>query len=1394
MPVTVYVPTYTPSSIAFPIEYPEDMGFVSLGKSSLGQYRAVRKNMKNNDQAGFSAGQWWVQYNGAELPGGYDPAAPPCPAGAVVNSATAYFKVSKGNHVQAMQTYCAPDNVFYSVSSGEVYPNDSPTDWYDNNTTEKQIVCQLSATAGYAVVGDQLRLQGAPPFGLNVRVKSKTANTDYPTGIAIHIWDLYVAIDWTISVPTMDIIQEGTLQPGVNTLLNVGVDIYSEGTSSITQKGIIYRWDTGLTPGTPLGPNYGPTEGDPNATLVPSGQSGPGDFYMNVPNIPANKAIFYRAYAKSAAGTGYEADAHWAIPLEAPVVTTMVALNVGSNSATMAGRVTSIGGSALTDKGFYYIETSMSGGDANYRNWNKMSVMYKGTPDIGQFTAPLSSLKANTEYRFCAYAVNAVNQCDGTVMIFTTGQASNVLPALSNPTLTKLSDTSYRVTGSVTSIGDSALTAQGVCYRAGQAPLITDWSIPAGNLNSPFSVDITGLDPTAMYYFRTWAKNVKNGDTPGYSNSVVNDIPSPQKPTVVTSLPTSANGRITGGGTVTDPGQSSVTERGICWNSTGIGGGDPPVVATGKYVAESPLTGGQTFSVITQQLATGMYFVRAYATNSYGTSYGISDYPCSVGTSGTVHTPEVLTNGVTVDAADNTKAQCTGYVNDIGGANVTTRGFVWGTSELPTVSLSTKTVESCNMSAPGGFSGTATGIDQSIPYFVRAYATNSGYTGYGTSVPLNTYRPTTATIATMAAEQIQETSALAGGYVSSEGGNIVDDKGLCWGTSPDVSLEACLASATGGGGAGEFIQSMTGLNPYTMYYYVAYATNDYGTSYGTVLSFTTSLHIDRTNNNMQIYFIREGESPYLFTGDSRYTLLESSDFGYVSRTVNEIDNPLSSVHTQGLDDWGKLREVRLDVRVRGGSAEELDSNVEALRSLVASDEPWRLAVYPTPGMPVSYINVLKSQDFEVPINMMAQARHRLDVSISLTCEPYIYGDTVTLHSGLGNTEAFRQDQWAIPIDMATGDFDAPLTVSAVGQKASTSYFAISEYGVDVLASAATAYAYQNLSPIGGGLQRAVENEWGLIKIESPPPEGAYRVLINISDAEEKQPRAQGIKLLATGYQGTFGNDKNSRPSNYRHYKSVNSQSDAFWVDAGEFRAVSGKPCNVWCKLNNSSQINTIVFLPTLNGVLGIATHNNVYCKKSYYRSDAKWSGFISERPTFYFTTGDDLGVDEEPFTAQGGTKLDAGEYTVHVFSQVSAENLFDNPSGAINLDGWQLSGGDLARVTEVPSVEMPQGSNTALRSSWDKVIQSMPEALPDGVSVGDSLSWGIWLCPGAQNRTGTWKIQMSWYKNLLQVPDKVSTLMTPTCVAGWTQYKGSIAVPSGGYVGFDLTVTYVGTL
>jgi len=120
------------------------------------------------------------------------------------------------------------------------------------------------------------------------------------------------------------------------------------------------------------------------------------------------------------------------------------------------------------------------------------------------------------------------------------------------------------------------------------------------------------------------------------------------------------------------------------------------------------------------------YYVRAYATDSEGTIYG--DEIRFTTTEAPVTLPIVETT-VVADITD-ISALGGGSISSDGGADVTARGICWSLAKDP--SLDNEYTR--DGSGTGSFKSDLTGLYCGETYFVRAYATNSVGTAYGSQV------------------------------------------------------------------------------------------------------------------------------------------------------------------------------------------------------------------------------------------------------------------------------------------------------------------------------------------------------------------------------------------------------------------------------------------------------------------------------------------------------------------------------------------------------------------------------------------------------------------------------------------------------------------------------------
>lgn len=169
-------------------------------------------------------------------------------------------------------------------------------------------------------------------------------------------------------------------------------------------------------------------------------------------------------------------------------------------------------------------------------------------------------------------------------------------------------------------------------------------------------------------------------------------------------------------------------------------------------------------------------------------------------------------------------ASCGGYVSS-GTSSVKARGVCWSTSQYPTINDAYTT----DGTGTGMFTSKITGLTPNTKYFVRAYATNDVGISYGSIMSFVTKTPTTPTVTTDTIIEYIAGGVIVAGSVTDDGGLDVTERGFCWSTKSEPTIDDNKVS--GGTGTGRYIKEITGLDTGRCYL-KAFATNQNGISYG----------------------------------------------------------------------------------------------------------------------------------------------------------------------------------------------------------------------------------------------------------------------------------------------------------------------------------------------------------------------------------------------------------------------------------------------------------------------------------------------------------------------------------------------------------------------------------
>ena len=298
------------------------------------------------------------------------------------------------------------------------------------------------------------------------------------------------------------------------------------------------------------------------------------------------------------------------------------------------------------------------------------------------------------------------------------------IPSLSTGSVSNITTTTASITGNISDFAGNTITQHGHCWSTNQAPttnLATKTTLGARTSTGDFTSNLTNLSSSTTYYVRAY---VTTSTGTVYGNEVqFTSSQSAGLPTVTTTaISAITENAAASGGNVTSDGGTSVTAKGVCWSTS-----SNPTVSdnltndgSGTGIFVSDITGLTTNTT---------YYVRAYATNSTGTAYGNQLEFTTLEITGlpTVTTTEI--SDITINSA-----KSGGNITSDGGTSVTAKGICWSTSPNPTISDNLTN----DGSGTGTFISNITGLTLNTTYYVKAYATNSTGTGYGSDVSFTT--------------------------------------------------------------------------------------------------------------------------------------------------------------------------------------------------------------------------------------------------------------------------------------------------------------------------------------------------------------------------------------------------------------------------------------------------------------------------------------------------------------------------------------------------------------------------------------------------------------------------------------------------------------------------------
>ncbi len=337
-------------------------------------------------------------------------------------------------------------------------------------------------------------------------------------------------------------------------------------------------------------------------------------------------------------------------------------------------------------------------------------------------------------------------------------------------------------------------------------------------------------------------------------DSITYTVTTPNNLATITTSPISfiSNNAAFSGGNITNNGGSPVTHRGICFNTS-------PAPTTANTTIFSGSGNGTFVSSLTGLTANTNYYVRAFATNSAGTSYG-NELTFTTSNTAPVQ-PDIVY--ITDTTLNNVYYHQTNYLNPtkLVFSNLTSVSgniYFHQTNNIVEVefplltntgghvyfhqNLSMLKINAPNLNAIVDYlfvNGNSFLQELNLCNLTSITCSNQEpyiYIANNNAVIDNNqqcFTPTIygTTLTTTPITQISQNTAIGGGTFTNSCG--FPTASICWSTSPNPTSNDFVSNSSSSGT--NFTANLTGLTPNTTYYVRAFS----GNTYGNEVSFTT---------------------------------------------------------------------------------------------------------------------------------------------------------------------------------------------------------------------------------------------------------------------------------------------------------------------------------------------------------------------------------------------------------------------------------------------------------------------------------------------------------------------------------------------------------------------------
>ena len=363
---------------------------------------------------------------------------------------------------------------------------------------------------------------------------------------------------------------------------------------AVTERG--FCW--GITPLPVAGGNNVVTAGE-----------GSGEFTAIIENLHSDTKYYIRPYAKNKIDTGYGTQIEVNTNDGLGAVRTFVPYNVRAATAVCGGIILFAGEGNVRERGVIVSTSS----DLTANRQEVKSVM-----EADSFICNADNLKPSVTHYVMAYVTNTYGTFYGDTLSFLTTDGR---PRMDTVQILNPEYTSAPLFSAILDLGDAPYISRGFYYSESPIPEDTTviFRLPnltygSGGTDLRFVGYLNGLKSQTKYYVRSFAQN-KYGwafspQAEFYTKS--------ETPTLETRAPSyREDGAVILSAQIVAEGKSALTASGFCYSTT-----TQEPTLSGSHVSVSPDATGAVRTELSGWRGSATYYIRAYAVNGEGISYG----------------------------------------------------------------------------------------------------------------------------------------------------------------------------------------------------------------------------------------------------------------------------------------------------------------------------------------------------------------------------------------------------------------------------------------------------------------------------------------------------------------------------------------------------------------------------------------------------------------------------------------------------------------------------------------------------------------------------------------------------------------------------------------------------